>query len=196
MPVWYPQYNSFHWIVQNVGGSNYMGAELDLTAAVTEGLRFSVSSSWLDHEYTSYVIEGVEHSGETRLIVPTLSYSASVDYRFPDFGLPGLLEGSLSVSHTDEWSTPYTPSVLAAAMGQFDPSWLTTPAYTLWNARLALTMPEETGSRGKGQISVALWVQNLADKKYLSAVTMSPAAASLGLWGEPRTFGVDVTYRY
>lgn len=183
------------WVVQNAGGSTYRGAELDITASLSQNLRLSFNAAWLHHEYTAYMVQGVDYASETELVVPKLSYSISMDYRFPSFGLPGKLDGSLSVAHKDSSSTPFTPTIMRNMLGAFDRDWFITPAYTVWNGRLALSRIP-VGPEGKGDLTVALWAKNLTDRKYLSMVTFTPAAASAGLWGERRTLGVDLIYRY
>ena len=65
------------------------------------------------------------------------------------------------------------------------------PAYWLFNARLAYRTLDE-------RIEVAGWVRNLADEQYLVDVfdLTREFGTILQVWGEPRTFGVTVSYRY
>ncbi|QDX80809.1 hypothetical protein B9N43_05860 [Denitratisoma sp. DHT3] len=184
-----------NWMVQNAGGSEYHGIDLDITAALTNNLRVSFDASTLHHKYTSYEIAGVDYAYETRSIVPKLSYSASLDYRFPSMGLPGQLSGNLSVTHQDKSSTPFTSSKVAETIGgPFDPTSMTSPGYTLWNGRLALSHIK-VGPGGKGDLTVAVWGKNLADKKYMSFLSMN-AISFASNWGPRRTIGLDVIYQY
>lgn len=183
------------WVIQNAGGSTYRGAELDINAAVSDSLKLSFNGAWLKHEYTSYVVGGINYAGEAQSIVPKFSYNLSLDYRFPNWGLPGKLDGTLSVSHKDAESTPFVTSLMRQTMPAFDPAWMTTPAYTVWNGRLALSQIQ-VGRADKGDLTIALWGRNLTDRKYLTVRTMGATAAAVGGWGEPRTVGLDVIYRY
>jgi iron complex outermembrane receptor protein len=45
---------------------------------------------------------------------------------------------------------------------------------------------------GSGTLSVALWAKNLADRRYIYVNSGFEAIA----YGEPRTFGVNLTYAY
>jgi iron complex outermembrane receptor protein len=64
--------------------------------------------------------------------------------------------------------------------------------YSLWNA--GVSWERVAGSK----VDVRLWGSNLTDKEYLSGTVSlldSPGTASV-LWGAPRTFGLDVSYRF
>ena len=65
--------------------------------------------------------------------------------------------------------------------------------YSLLNGRLALeAIPLAAGSLG-----VAAWVKNALDEDYVSfAIDNLPHASRAVLWGEPRSWGLDLTYRY
>ena len=66
-------------------------------------------------------------------------------------------------------------------------------AYDLINARVALAEIPGPG----GQWEVALWGKNLADNNY-EAFTLDnlPQASRAVIWGDGRSYGLDVTFRY
>ncbi len=80
-------------------------------------------------------------------------------------------------------------------MGERDPHSATTyrDAYDLINARVALSEIDGPG----GQWEVAVWGKNLADNNY-EAFTLDnlPQASRAVIWGDGRSYGLDVTYRY
>ena len=48
-----------------------------------------------------------------------------------------------------------------------------------------------------GALDFALWGRNLADEDYvISAIDNVPHADRAVIWGEPRTLGLDVSYRF
>jgi iron complex outermembrane receptor protein len=49
----------------------------------------------------------------------------------------------------------------------------------------------------QGQLTLAAWAKNLTDEEY-ATVTMNflPQADRAVMWGEPRTVGLDLIYRY
>lgn len=66
-------------------------------------------------------------------------------------------------------------------------------SYHLFNARLGL----ENINAFDGKLSVALWGKNLGDEEYvINGLATLPHASRAVLWGEPRTYGIDVIYHY
>ncbi|MFO1466070.1 MAG: TonB-dependent receptor [Steroidobacteraceae bacterium] len=176
------------WQTQNVAGSTYKGAEFDLTAAITTGLTLTVSYATLDHKYSKWIDpnSGADVTSLRRLIVPKNDYAATLNYRFPDFGLPGALKGMVSYTHRDRTSTPLNLTIPNVE------TYSTTPAFSLLDARLDLTEI----NIGTGQLSVGVWGKNLTDKNYLTLAYQGWVTASSGSWGDPRTYGVDLKYEF
>ncbi len=66
--------------------------------------------------------------------------------------------------------------------------------YGLLSARL---MANGISIGNRGRLDVALWGKNLLDKEYeLAAIDNLPQADRAVIWGEPRTIGLDLVYRY
>lgn len=179
------------WKTENVGGSTYSGLELDLTAAISENLRATLSYATLHHKYDKWIdpSTGNDVTAQRRLVVPKNDYTVTVDYRFPDLGLPGRLDGTLGYSHRDATSTPLNLTTPNVAL------YSTTPAFGIWNGRLALSRIK-VGPGSHGDLTVALWAKNLTDKKYLSIAYQGWTTNGSGYWGEPRTVGIDLIYQY
>ncbi|CAB1369886.1 TonB-dependent receptor [Denitratisoma oestradiolicum] len=179
------------WVIQNVGGSTYHGVELDMMAAVTDGLRFNANIAWLDHKFTKFkdLTTGLDVHASRKLIVPKIAYSVGMDYRFPEMGLPGTLDANLTVSHRDASSTPIDVT------GALPLSGFITPAFTVWSGRLALSRIK-VGPGSNGDLTVALWGKNLTDKKYSVFTYPNQTANAVATWGEPRTYGIDLIYNY
>ena len=75
-----------------------------------------------------------------------------------------------------------------------DVAFTSIPAYGLWNARL---VAGNLRVGGRGTLDVALWGRNLADEEYpLIAIDNVPQSDRAVVWGEPRSVGVDLIYRY
>lgn len=184
------------WATENIGGSTYKGLELDLTAAVTENLRITASYATLSHDYDKWIDNnamsptfGQDVAKYRKLIVPKNDYSITVDYRFPNFGLPGRLDGMVTYSHRDDFSTPLNLTIPNVK------TYSTTPAFHVVNARLALSRIK-VAPEGKGSLTVALWVKNLTNEKYLTLANGAWVNDGSGTWGEPRTVGMDLIYQY
>jgi len=181
------------WATVNVGGSTYSGLEFDLTAALTDNLRLGFNYSTLSHKYDKWIdpVTGADTASSHRLVVPKNDYSLNLDYRFSTESLPGKLDANLNYTHRDSTSTPHD---LNGTM-MYSDVYTTTPAFGIWNARLALSQIK-AGPSDNGRVSVALWIKNLTDKKYLTMVNPGWVTDMSGNWGDPRTVGLDLTYKY
>jgi outer membrane receptor protein involved in Fe transport len=53
---------------------------------------------------------------------------------------------------------------------------------------------------GRGDLTVGLWVKNVTDKKYTAFnIDYGKYGTPFGMaavWGDPKTYGMDLTYRY
>jgi iron complex outermembrane receptor protein len=48
-----------------------------------------------------------------------------------------------------------------------------------------------------GTASIALWAKNILDEEYvINAFDHLPQAQRAGIWGDPRTYGVDMIIRF
>jgi iron complex outermembrane receptor protein len=66
--------------------------------------------------------------------------------------------------------------------------------YGLLNARM---MASGIRLGGRGTLDLALWGKNLLDKEYeQTAIDNLPQADRAVIWGEPRSIGIDLIYRY
>jgi iron complex outermembrane receptor protein len=109
---------------------------------------------------------------------PKQSYSFVAGYTFPATSI-GVVNANASYNY----------------VGKRDPDSETTyrNAYDLINARVALTEIPGLG----GHWEVALWGKNLADNTYEAFVLDNlPQASRAIIWGDGRSYGLDVTYRY
>jgi iron complex outermembrane receptor protein len=119
----------------------------------------------------SYLYASAESAVTPLPFAPRTQYNLGAEYRIGQVG----------------------PGVLSAVAGW---SWIgretagagTIPGYGLANARVTLSeIPVSSGN-----LSVSLWGRNLLDRQYIYANTGAGAIA----FGEPRSFGANLTYRY
>jgi iron complex outermembrane receptor protein len=179
------------WKTENVAESTYEGVELDATAAITENLRLSVSYLYMSHDYDQWIdpTTGQDVTALRDYVVPEGDYNVDLDYRFPDFGLPGKLFLNVNYAHRADTSAPLnlsTPNVRLYS---------TTPEFEVLNARLTLS-EIELGGGSHHRLTVAAWGKNLTDEEYLSLAYQGWVSAGSGSWGDPRTYGLDVRYEY
>jgi len=166
--------------VLNAGKATVKGIEADLTLAPTRALRFSVNYGFLDARYDE-VIDAVGNDVAanfrfTNAPKHTLALDANYD-------LPALPIGTLStnVNYTMQ-SDKFSGSSITG--GKF-----VIGDYGLLNARL--TLAEIPGLDG---MRLALWGRNLTDNEYY--IMQFNIGRPGALFGEPRSYGVDLSVEF
>jgi iron complex outermembrane receptor protein len=165
--------------VFNIDNGEMSGVEVELMAMPTTGLLLQASYAFLDSQ-----LDPVNNpfTGELEEFsfgnAPRHSYSFVAGYTFPATSV-GVVNANASYNYVgkrnEESETAYRD------------------AYDLINARVALTEIPGLG----GQWEVALWGKNLADNTYEAFVLDNlPQASRAIIWGDGRSYGLDVTYRY
>jgi iron complex outermembrane receptor protein len=182
--------------IENAGKAEMKGVEVEFTVLPTDELRFMGSVAYLDAQYKEYLSEipNPDGSGEQIQIdradepmprAPEWTAYLSVDYSFL----------------TSAWGT-ITPNFLVrysdSVYGGFDrPSFyvedvVTNPSVTFYDARVTWDLPDR-------RTTVVAWCKNLADKddQELGGVpTVGVARTTSMAYAPPRTYGIDVTYRF
>jgi iron complex outermembrane receptor protein len=165
--------------VLNAGKAEISGVEMDLTALLTDALTLNLNYGYLDTRYTKIKdATGNDISGNFRFInAPRNSYNASLDYQFPSLPI-----GDLSARVGYSWQED------VYSVASVIPATYIIPSYGLLDARLNLSNVR----LGKGDIRFGLWGRNLEDKSYY--VFHANGGVPSAIYGEPRSFGIDVTY--
>jgi iron complex outermembrane recepter protein len=184
----------FHTV--NAPKSRVDGAEFELRAKATDDLEVDAGLGLLSSKYVELTL----HSGQfidaahtiprvccvgNKLIqAPAYNANLAIDWRFARLSagdLRLLVDGNLyGKQYFDAFNTE------RIAQG----------AYGVANARVSL---DGTGKRSLG---AGVWIKNLTNQKYLAyGLNQNDADTGAlgfdyGLVGEPRTYGVDLTYRF
>jgi iron complex outermembrane receptor protein len=165
--------------VFNVGNGDMSGVELDLTAMPSAGLLLQLSYAYLDSELDPIDNPFTDEQQEIAFTnAPEHTFSMTVDYTWPATAI-GVFNANASYNFVDD--------------RQPDSETLYRDAYYLLNARLALSEIEGLG----GQWTIAAWGKNLADSDYEAfALDNLPQANRAVIWGDGRSYGLDITFRY
>ncbi len=184
-------------LIVNVPEFETSGFEVEAVALVTEDLQLSLAYGYLDAEYKEFPSDfdfftedeaGVPYSPENNLTLGMDWTIVRADY--------GTWDLHVDYSYLDEYTPFIDPDQVAAS--QIDDRWLL-------NARLAITEI----SMGDGNLVMALWGQNLTDEDYrINTIPfggvdqrVDPNGASgvgftTSYFGDPRTYGFEVTYNF
>jgi iron complex outermembrane receptor protein len=162
--------------ILNAASATSKGAELELEAAPTDGLKIRASVGYLDAAYDEFVDAGVDFSGRPTPYAPKWTGSVTASYDFD--GGSGSFTPALQWSYThDRW----------AAFTQFPAEHL--DSYSVLNANLTF-QPNNTNW------SLALWATNLLDEEYVISALTVPPLFSFASFGAPRQYGVDVKFNF
>lgn len=165
--------------VFNAGKAEISGVELDLDARLTSSLGVTLSYAYLDADYSEIInAAGVDVSWQYHFVeAPRNSVNTRLQYDFPELSF-----GQFSALVDYAWQgDKYSAS---------NDSRYVVGSYGLLNARLNLTGIEFAA----GELRAALWGRNLTDEEYY--VAHFNAGVPSAIFGEPRSYGIDLIYQY
>ena len=184
--AYYSEFNDFQistfdgisYVVSNAAGATSKGAELDLTALLTEDFTVELSYAYNDAKYTDDTID-------TKLAGQQLSNApksiATVVFSY-DKNISSAMDGFANLNARYQSGTN-TGANLAPEKYQ--------DAYSVVNARFGIRSVD-------GDWEVALWGNNLLDEDYSVLVIDAPGQAGsfTTFLGQSATYGIDLTFRF
>jgi len=179
-----PNNEGFGEDISNAPRTKNAGIEIEMHVKPMADLLVSAGLGLQDARFVSLTLFGVNLDGNHVFQSPNVSANAAVDWNFAH-----LPEGALRL-HVDGnfYSSQYWDPYNYRSVAQ--------PAYALANARLSFESLKKPG------FGVGVWVKNITDKEYNTYELAELTAAQGGfgenqaLAGEPRTYGIDVTYKF
>lgn len=170
-------------ITDNAAAADIKGIEAEFLFAVTDHLRLSLSGSYVDATYKDFLESAInpttgsrlDSSGNRLQRTPETQLSAGIDWALP----AGSLGNALKLSLNYAW--------------QGDMFWATDniakeKSYGLLDARIALA-PDEA------KWAVAIWGKNVTDELYRTNI-ISFFGEEVSQYGAPRTYGIDVSWKF
>lgn len=194
----------------NVPESEVIGAEVEMTWEVTEGLRWDLGVAYLDTEIEEWVLacpagllgapvalpagcpmESVfgnvityDASGAGLNNSPEWQVTSALSYTWPLTSSINMMAG-IDVSHrSDNIGSQAAPASDARTI----PFSGYIPEYTIFNARIGI-------SEADGRWSATFWGRNITDDYYWDFSAQSNSANTRG-HGMPATYGVTLSYNY
>lgn len=167
---------------RNAGRARMRGLEVDLSLAATESLRLSADYAYLDADVLE--VRDFDGSNVAHLFpfnyAPRHSGTVAVDWTALRSGW-GELRAHLNYHFISERQ--------GLVIAEERRGLTRIPAYGLYSGRLGL--------KNDSGWELALWGKNLADEVYpVMAIDNVPQADRAVVWGEPRSYGLDVIFRF
>ncbi|MBK9470480.1 MAG: TonB-dependent receptor [Gammaproteobacteria bacterium] len=170
-------------VVRNAGEATVRGFELEVLAEPGENRLVKLGWGYLDPEYDTYIDDTGANVADDRAFpyAPENTFSAGAQYTVSGV-LGGNLVGRLDWNYTDD--RVLYPEPEQNKFSKLDD-------YALLNGRLSLTeLP-----LGNGSLEVAAWGKNLTDEEYRVS-TIPFLIWTVSYFGAPRTYGMEVSYKF
>lgn len=164
--------------VFNAGKAKIQGVEVDVTARLFDGMTLSGSYGHIDPKYKKVInFAGNDVTSQFRFPnAPKNSFTLAADYASPETPI-----GKFDVNATYAWQDHYY------AIGN-DARYIVR-SNGLLGARVGLSdIP------GLDRVKFAIWGRNLTNESYYAAYF--PAGVTSAIFGEPRTYGLDVSVEF
>ena len=195
VPVVVPGSNTLTSGIQNAATAKIKGLESELTVLPFTGLQLGAAVTLLDPKYTKFTIPTtpttppLDVSKTPFIYTPKTSYTLTADYTTP-VGI-GDLNLHADYAHRSA-SYGVGPLIGAGLPGALKPNTNRIPPYGILNGQIALRMQED-------RLELAVYGRNLTKTKYfqrLLALEDTALGTTSYLPGDPRTYGVSLTYKF
>lgn len=165
--------------VINAGKATTQGLEVDVTAQLLDSFSVSGSYGYVDAKYDEVRdLGGNDITSRFQFVLaPETSFSLSADYRSPQTRL-GIVEANLGYTWQDK---------------QFGVA--TDPRYVVGSRGLLSTRLGLAGVGGIEGLRLAAWGRNLTDEDYQER-SFGIGTAFVGIFGQPRSYGVDLSMEF
>jgi iron complex outermembrane receptor protein len=180
---------------QNAAAGKIHGIETELTVLPFRGFQLGISTSYLHTKYTDFTIltsatTTTDVSRTPFPFAPKFSYVVTADYTVPVGGAEINLHADYS--HRSATFTQTFPYIGPGLFGETHPDSGKMPGYGLLNGQAAVRLMGDT-------LEIAAFARNILQKKYYSR-TLALEDTALGITsylpGEPRTYGMRMTYEF
>ncbi|MCW4460226.1 TonB-dependent receptor [Sphingomonas sp. BT-65] len=175
--------------LQNAEEAHVNGAEFELTARPVKGLALNAALGLLDTKYDKLQVVngGANLSGAEFVRAPHVTLNLGASYEF-ELGSSGSLQLGADARYQSHQYYYITPQ------DRVNRFLLNQPGYTLANARVAYTTPDD-------RFTFTVYVSNLFDEAYRNhALPQFNAANGVSgdtiQWGDPRTWGASLVARF
>jgi len=159
--------------VLNRAKADIDGVEVEATWLVTEYFKLTGTAAYLDWKF--------EDSTSLLPSTPGLQYTARANYSLP------VSYGDWLFDLNYSWRDEYYANTSRQTIETFESA--TVDSLGLWGARVGLDLTDLG-------LNLAVWGRNLSDEEYYVSPQVLGTTLSTSSIGEPRSFGIDATYKF
>ena len=180
-------------VTVNAGKAKYWGVEGEMLAVPVDGLTLGASVGYIDRKYKEFLIlnplnnqvEDVKDSARFPFS-SKWTLNASAEYKTPELGFGQL---SFRVDYNYRSKIWFHPTLVGTPYNDV----IASPGRGLFDGRITLSKI----MIGDNEASVAVWGKNLTKKVYrANGIDFGGLGYAGNVYGEPRSFGVDVNYSF
>ena len=193
--------------IVNAGEAKRWGAEIEITVIPTDDLMLSVNYGYLYGDFDEYAPACAQTAYMAapacididdiarRPNAPANNVAAIIDYTLARFEV-----GTLTAQLEGLWQDSFYPvasnyqGISYGTLSEpYDYGMQELDERTVFNARIGI----DDIVAGAGSMRIALWGKNVFDQQYPTyGVNFGPLGLQTEQYGEPRTYGIDLTYQY
>ena len=179
----------------NAGKADFKGVEIEIEALPFDGLRLNGAFGYVDRNFKELLaVDPADNMVKDYSDIGKFSYSpsttanAGAEYSFGD-----VVGGTLSVRADYTYKSKVHYNVLPGApFSPFDAD-IAAPGYGLLDGRIMLA----NVPLGAGEATFSLWGKNLTNKVYrASGIDFGSLGFAVNIYGEPRSYGLDVKFKF
>lgn len=160
----------------NAGDARARGVEVEATWLATDRLSIDASFGFLDTEFVDLLVPNSafpNQDGQDLIRAPRKKYSVTLDYAWP-LSAGAEIDFNVNYRFTDD------------QRGELEP-YAIQPAFDLLDARIAWLSADRNWE-------IAAWARNLADEEHVTHI-YTVAGEVIGVFGDPRMYGISLTWR-
>ena len=179
----------------NAGKADFKGVEVEIEALPFDGLRLNGSVGYVDRKFKELLaIDPTDNQEKDYASIGRFSYSPSTTANVgAQYSINDVAGGTLSIRADYTYKSTVHYNVLPGApFAKFDDD-IKAPAYGLLDGRITLA----DVAVGGGEATFTLWSKNLTNKVYrASGIDFTSFGYAINIYGEPRSYGFDVKFKF
>lgn len=181
--------------VQNAAKATVLGVEIEQTIAPTDNFSLTLQYAYTDPDYDKWTdpVSGADLSGTPFSFTPKHKVTASLLYSYPLSGSAGVLDFAASIAWQDDiWINSLQTSAHIDAHPAEIRHVLQQESY--WLVNTSATWREVLGST----LDISAYAKNVTNEKYVTGGVLlyHSFGSSSKVFAEPRTYGMQIRYRF